>query len=347
MTDGLFARVERLFDVEAFRDLWVLIAGCGSGGGQVALQLVMSGVRRFILVDMDELEVENVIRHVCGLRYVGWRKTAALADVLRDRNPEVEIRSFDEDVLEWPGLEDEVERASVVVIGTDNEPSRYRLNEECVKTATPFTVGRVFTRGIGGEAYAYRHGIAGCLACLEGLLERTRFREGVREIDLATEEERQRMYDLEIEEIKDSPGLSVDICFIAAFHTRLTLDALGDVADERPKFMTPLEQNYFRVGQPDGPPVLEELRTAADVLAATGRLQGLRRAGMNAMSDVRSVRVEIVGRALESVFEECDRYDSDETGGRDGGTLRAGAEHAGGEGAWRHRTGAECQADKG
>ena len=23
MTDGLFARVERLFDVEAFRDLWV------------------------------------------------------------------------------------------------------------------------------------------------------------------------------------------------------------------------------------------------------------------------------------------------------------------------------------
>ena len=68
-TDGLFARVERLFDVEAFRDLWVLIAGCGSGGGQVALQLVMSGVRRFILLDMDVLEIENVIRHVCGMRY--------------------------------------------------------------------------------------------------------------------------------------------------------------------------------------------------------------------------------------------------------------------------------------
>ena len=87
MTDGLFARVEPLFDVEAFRDLWVLIAGCGSGGSQVALQLVMSGVRKFILVDMDELEVENVIRHVCGLRYVGRRKTAALADVLKGSQP--------------------------------------------------------------------------------------------------------------------------------------------------------------------------------------------------------------------------------------------------------------------
>ncbi len=37
---------------------------------------------------------------------------------------------------------------------------------------------------------------------------------------------------------------------------------------------------------------------------------------MNAMGDVRSVRVEIAGRALESVFDECDRYDCDETGGR-------------------------------
>lgn len=37
---------------------------------------------------------------------------------------------------------------------------------------------------------------------------------------------------------------------------------------------------------------------------------------MNAMNDVRLVRIEIAGQALQSVFEECDRYDSDETGGR-------------------------------
>ena len=49
---------------------------------------------------------------------------------------------------------------------------------------------------------------------------------------------------------------------------------------------------------------------------------------VNAMGDVRSVRIEIAGQALQSVFEECDRYDSDETGGRmvgyfalDGDTL--------------------------
>ena len=37
---------------------------------------------------------------------------------------------------------------------------------------------------------------------------------------------------------------------------------------------------------------------------------------MKAKRDVGAVRVEIARGALESVFEECDRYDSDETGGR-------------------------------
>ena len=245
MNDRLFARIESLFDVQAFNDLEVLVAGCGSGGGQVAQQLAMSGVKRFTLVDKDALEVENVIRHVCGLRYLGWRKTAALADVLRDRNPQVDVREFDEDLLGWRGLEQEVKRASVVVVGTDNEPSRYRLNEVCVETATPFTVGRVFTRGIGGEVYMYRPGTGGCLACLERLLERSQYRDGVREIDLVSEEERQKVYDMEVEEIKDSPGLVVDIGFIAGFHTRLTLDALGSEAVSRPKFMTPIDYNYL------------------------------------------------------------------------------------------------------
>jgi molybdopterin/thiamine biosynthesis adenylyltransferase len=243
--DRLFSRIDLLFDVQAFRDLWVLIAGCGSGGGQVAQQLVMSGARNFILIDNGELEIENVIRHACGIRYLGWKKTAALADVLRDRNPQVEVRMFDEDILIWSGLRVEVQRADVVVVGTDNEPTRFRLNEECVQTGTPFTVGRVFTRGIGGEVYSYLPGQSGCLACLESVLERTQFRDGVREFDLVSDEERQKVYDLEIEEIKDSPGLSVDIGFIAAFHTRFTLDALGDAAISRPRFMTPIDENYL------------------------------------------------------------------------------------------------------
>ena len=241
----LFARIERLFDIGAMADARVLIAGCGSGGSQVAMQLVMSGISKFILFDNDLLEEENVIRHACGLRYIGQRKVSAMADALRDRNPAVDLTLHDVDIMGVPDLEAQVSKATVVVLATDNDPTRYRLNEACVRTGTPFVVGKVFTRGIGGEAFAYRPGQGGCLACLEQRLERTQFREGIREIDLVSDGERDAMYGMDVSEIKDSPGLNVDISFITSFHTRMVLDAIARRLPERPRNMPAIEHNYL------------------------------------------------------------------------------------------------------
>ena len=241
----LFERIEKLYDVGLIGQSTALIAGCGSGGSQVALQLVMSGVRNFALYDNQVLGEENVIRHACGLRYVGQKKTEAVADLLRDRNPAVNTRTHNLDLLLVPDLEGRVSSASVVVLATDNEPTRYRLNEACVRTGTPFVVGRVFTRGIGGEVFAYRPGEGGCLGCLEMVLERSQYRDKVREIDLVSEEERDAMYGLLVAEIKDSPGLNVDIAFITNFHTRFVLDAIARRLPKRPKNMEPIEHNYI------------------------------------------------------------------------------------------------------
>ena len=244
MHENLFARIEGLFDVEAFAESRVLIAGCGSGGGQVALQLVMSGVKHFTLIDNDVMKSENVIRHVCGLRFVGRKKVDALEDVLKDRNPDISVLKVEEDLLQWNGLESEVQCSHIVVLATDNDPTRYQMNELCVRTETPFVVGKVFTRGIGGEVFGYRPGESGCLACLEGVLERTKFRDRVREIDLASEEDRGKMYGLNPQEIKDSPGLAVDIGFITLFHVRYVMDALARLGPQRPAFLPAISENY-------------------------------------------------------------------------------------------------------
>src|SRR5436190_8777308 len=87
--DRTFERIEALFDVQLLADIKVFVAGCGSGGANVALQLVMSGVRNFTLMDRDTLGPENVIRHVCGRSFIGRKKTDAVAEVLSDRNPNV------------------------------------------------------------------------------------------------------------------------------------------------------------------------------------------------------------------------------------------------------------------
>jgi molybdopterin/thiamine biosynthesis adenylyltransferase len=243
--DQLFARIAPLFDVGLLSEARVLIAGCGSGGGQVALQLAMAGIHRFTLFDSDVLEPENVIRHVCGRRYLGQLKVDALADVLLDRNPSVEIERHNVDLMNCTNLKDHVRRSSVVVLATDNDSTRYLLNQLCVDAKTHFVVGKVFTRGIGGEVFNYRPGESGCLACLESVLERLPYRDGVREIDLVSEEEREKLYGLEVNEIKDSPGLNVDISFITAFHTRFVLDAIARTLPNRPRFLPQIEKNYL------------------------------------------------------------------------------------------------------
>jgi len=241
---NVFARLEHLFDIGSLGGVRVLLAGCGSGGSAVALQLVMSGISKFVLIDNDILQPENVIRHVCGRRYLGQKKINALADVLYDRNANIDVKGFDEDLMSFARLPALIEEADVVVIATDNEPSRWFLNELCVRTRTPYCVGRVFTRGIGGEVFAYRPDSGGCLACLEAVLERTQFRSGVREIDLLSEEEREKMYGMDVHEIKDSPGLNVDISFITSFHSRFALDSIVRAMGEPPEYFVPITENY-------------------------------------------------------------------------------------------------------
>jgi molybdopterin-synthase adenylyltransferase len=185
--DKLSARIAPLFDVGQLSEVCALIAGRGSGGGQVALQLAMADIHKFGLLDSDVLEAENVIRHVCGRRYLGQLKVDALADVLADRNPALEIERQNLDLMSCPDIADHIRRSTVVVLATDNNPTRYRLNQLRVETKTPFVIGKVFTRGIGGEVFSYRPGESGCLACLASGLERTLYREGVRGIDLLSE----------------------------------------------------------------------------------------------------------------------------------------------------------------
>lgn len=245
MNDRTFERIESLFDIASFANVRVLVAGCGSGGASVALQLVMSGIPNFTLIDNDLLGPENVIRHVCGRRYIGQKKVDAVADVLLDRNPKANITKIDADIMAYPGLASEIAKTDVVVLATDNEPTRYAINDMCVRNKVPFVVGRVFTRGIGGEVFGYRPPDGACLACLEAALQRTPFREGIREIDLVSEEEREKVYGMEIAEIKDSPGLTVDITFITSFHTRFVLDAIVRRLPERPKFLEPISENYL------------------------------------------------------------------------------------------------------
>ena len=162
---NLWERVERLIgagNLDLLAEKSVCVVGLGSGGGFVALSLSMSGVSQFSLVDSDDLEHGNITRHVADLRYVGANKAAAVADLIRQRNPDARI-DVREGLIEdhWNCLDD----VDLLVAAVDNEQVKYAINEQCLKRRLSASYAGVYERGEGGDHVIIKPFDGPCYAC--------------------------------------------------------------------------------------------------------------------------------------------------------------------------------------
>lgn len=89
--EDLSRRVGALYPNEPLAAARVVIVGVGALGSTVARSLAAAGVRRFVLVDPDFVKPGNVVRHEARLPDVGRSKVDAVAQILRETNPHVEV----------------------------------------------------------------------------------------------------------------------------------------------------------------------------------------------------------------------------------------------------------------
>jgi len=158
-------RVERLLGKEVLAYLktqTVGIVGLGSGGSFVATSLAMAGVGHFILIDSDSLEAHNVVRHAADLRDVGRPKVEAVADLIRQRNPEAEVRTVVGRIEDHLDL---LQEMNVVVAGVDNERPKYVINEACIEHTRTAIYAGVYERGEGGDVCIIYPDDGPCYAC--------------------------------------------------------------------------------------------------------------------------------------------------------------------------------------
>ncbi len=158
-------RVERLLGEGTLAFLQtqtVGVIGLGSGGSFVALSLAMSGVGRFILIDNDVVETTNVVRHAADLRDVGRPKVEAVADLLRQRNPEVQVKTVIGRVEDHLDLLAEMD---VVIAGLDGEAPKFSINEVCVENNRTAIYAGVYERGEGGDVCIIYPHEGPCYAC--------------------------------------------------------------------------------------------------------------------------------------------------------------------------------------
>ncbi|WP_419898805.1 molybdopterin-synthase adenylyltransferase MoeB [Roseomonas sp. USHLN139] len=142
----------------------VLLVGCGGLGSPAALYLAAAGVGRIGLVDPDHVEETNLQRQIAhGHATLGRPKTESAAARMRDLNPEIAIERHDVFLTEENAL-DLVGAYDIVIDGTDNFPTRYLVNDACVRLGKPNVFGGVLR--FDGQLSVFDARSGPCYRCL-------------------------------------------------------------------------------------------------------------------------------------------------------------------------------------
>ena len=122
----------------------VLLVGAGGLGSPLALYLAAAGVGRIGIVDFDVVDESNLQRQVLhGQSDIGTPKLESARRRLAEINPHVRVDAYEvpftsENALEIGAPYD------LIIDGTDNFPTRYLVNDACVKLGKPNVYGSIF-----------------------------------------------------------------------------------------------------------------------------------------------------------------------------------------------------------
>lgn len=157
--------------VDDLRAASVVIVGLGSIGSVVAETLASYAVGHLTLVDPDRLLRHNLVRHRLGRRDIGRLKVNAMANLLQDRYPDVQIERHPINVIYDADLMRPLFAHADLVIGaTDGVASRRVINHLARRAQVPAVLACVLEDGALGEVVRVRPG-TGCLLCYRAKLE--------------------------------------------------------------------------------------------------------------------------------------------------------------------------------
>src|SRR3954453_8021427 len=142
----------------------VLCIGAGGLGSPRALYLGAPGVGTIGIVDFDVVDYTNLQRQIIhSTADVGRKKLDSAEDKLKAMNPKVNVVRFDTRLSSANALE-LFRDFDIIVVGTDNFPTRYLVNDACVLTDKPNVYGSIFR--FEGQASVYAAEEGPCYRCL-------------------------------------------------------------------------------------------------------------------------------------------------------------------------------------
>jgi adenylyltransferase/sulfurtransferase len=141
----------------------VLVAGLGGLGSPAALYLAAAGVGTLGLLDSDVVEESNLQRQLLhATRDIGRPKIESAAESIGALNPNVRVELIRERISA-ENARDLIQGYDAVVEASDNFPTKFIVNDACVKLRKPFATAGILC--LSGQAQFVAPGQTACLRC--------------------------------------------------------------------------------------------------------------------------------------------------------------------------------------
>ncbi len=144
----------------------VLIIGAGGLGSPAAMYLAAGGVGHITIYDNDDVDLSNLQRQIAHhTTDVGMDKVISTRNTLHELNPDVEVNAVKQR-LSGKLLDEEVNKADVVIDCSDNFTTRFAINQACVALQKPLVSGAAIRFEGQVSVYTPSHNDSPCYNCL-------------------------------------------------------------------------------------------------------------------------------------------------------------------------------------
>jgi molybdopterin/thiamine biosynthesis adenylyltransferase len=145
---------------QILRDSSALIVGVGGLGSVAAQYLAGAGIGRLVVADRDVVELTNLQRQILYRQGdVGRSKPDAAIAQLAALNPQVKLERSDD----WQAA---IATVDIVLDCTDNLPTRFAINQACVRARKPLVSGAAIRFEGQLAVFDARRSDSPCYACL-------------------------------------------------------------------------------------------------------------------------------------------------------------------------------------
>lgn len=167
--DFLIGKDKKYKAMNKLKNSNILIFGCGAIGGNIAIQLAMSGVENFILYDYDIVEESDISRHIYFKESdIGKSKVIALKEVLKEINSNINVEIYKDIMLPNSNIKSLLDKASFVV-NTADEPyigyTSLKISRYCTQIKKAHFIGGGFDAHLASSGELIIPGITPCVDC--------------------------------------------------------------------------------------------------------------------------------------------------------------------------------------